>query len=233
MTIEAEGQKLEKEPFIELFTLDLNPLGAAVVFNFTKNINPDGSNIAFGGVEFEPLDFETSGYEWSGAGTFPKPKISFPNAGNLATALINSYGDLTGAKITRLRTYAKYLDGGSEGGQDIHYMPDVYYIEQRTKLTKSVATWVMSSVMDFQGVKLPRRLALRDVCQHTYRWWNGSAFVYGTCPYVGSNNFDENDQPTNSAGDRCSRKLTGCEARFGANNELPTYAFPALARTRV
>ena len=235
MSIAAESQKLEKDPLVSLYAIDFTPIGQNVIYNFTQNKMPDGSNVFFNGVEYEPQDVSAYGFEMSGTGTFPKPTLKVPNAGNLATSLIVSYGDITGSIFTRIRTYMKYLDGQAEGGNEVQYPPDIYYIEQRVNLNKTEAVWRMSSAMDFQGTKLPRRLALRDVCTRTYRIWDSAAgiFKYGNCPYVDNQSFDENNKPTaNPALDRCSRKLQGCEVRFGPSNELPTWAFPALARTR-
>jgi lambda family phage minor tail protein L len=93
--------------------------------------------------------------------------------------------------------------------------------------------WELAPATDQEGVLLPRRQVLSQYCTHTYRRWNGTAFVYGSCPYTGSQFFTEQGTSTNDpAKDKCSRRLdTGCIKRFG-NNPLPTRAFPGVLQNR-
>ncbi|MBF4089245.1 phage minor tail protein L, partial [Burkholderia pseudomallei] len=46
------------------------------------------------------------------------------------------------------------------------------------------------------------------------------------CGYIGAACFDKDDnQVSDPALDRCSKKISGCERRFGVNNPLPFGGF--------
>ena len=76
--------------------------------------------------------------------------------------------------------------------------------------------------------QVPYRKAVAR-CSHTYRRWDAgtSAFIAGTCPYVGVPIFDYFDAVAGSnPDDFCSRRLSGCKLRFPAS--LPFQGFPSL-----
>lgn len=233
MTIEADNQKLDGENFVELFQLDTTLISSSgAVYYFTNKMNEE-TYIAFGGNTYIAIDCEAKGFEYDGKGAFPRPRLLISNVNNLLTALVIELGDLRGAKFTRIRTYEKYLDGkpGADSGA---YMPlDIFFVEQKLTQNKVYIEFVLKSVLDVTGVSLPGRLAMRDNCTNTYRFYQSGAFVTddALCPYVGSNYFDENDDPTtNPSKDNCSRRLSGCKARYGATKILPFAGFPGIGR---
>ena len=88
----------------------------------------------------------------------------------------------------------------------------------------------LSSALDFNGVQLPRRQIVANVC-----WWLSCGGYRGPyCGYTGEACFDRNDNPvTDPALDRCGGRLSSCKCRFGEHNPLPFGSFPAadLIRT--
>lgn len=67
--------------------------------------------ILFGGVTYTPLPIEFGDMKTVGQGTAPAPTIEFSAMGGLISGLLASFGDLVGAKITRMRTFRDCLDG--------------------------------------------------------------------------------------------------------------------------
>lgn len=95
--------------------------------------------------------------------------------------------------------------------------PELWYIEQKSSETNVQVDFMLSSALDFGGQQLPARQIV-PICQWQYRDAN--------CGYAGTAYFDANDNSVSDpALDRCSKKTSGCECRFGVNNPLPFGGF--------
>lgn len=101
-----------------------------------------------------------------------------------------------------------------------HLPDEIYYIAQKTQENHAIVEFELGSPIDLQGVTIPRRQIVANLCLWRYR---GDG-----CGYAGGPVADENDIPTSVlANDKCSKRLSGCKLRFGDNNELPYGGFPA------
>jgi len=236
MTISSEVQKLETDNIVSLYMLDTTPIGGTEIFRFTKKMRED-SVISFGGNEYNAIDLNVSGFIWDGRGNMPTPTMQISNVANLLTAVVIELKDLIGSTLTRIRTFEKHLDDGSDPDDSATFPLDVYTVEQKTKHNKVFIEWQLSSILDQSARMLPGRIILRDVCTHTYRVWNATTGVFdysnASCPYSGANSFDQTDAYTSADKDNCSRRLSGCRLRFGQYGQLPTRAFPGVGKTRV
>jgi lambda family phage minor tail protein L len=237
MTIATENQELNGDAIVTLFILDTSPIGGGNPFYFTKRMQ-ETEYVSFGGIQYAAIDINANGFLYDGKGAFPTPRLQVSNVGNLLTAVVIELKDLVGAKLTRIRTFAKYLDDGSNPDPDAMYPPDYYVVEQKLNHNKVFIEWQLSSILDQTGRELPGRTILRDVCTRTYRIFNPvtNTFDYSnaTCPYTDARYFDEADKSTTiAAKDSCSRRLPACKMRFGQNAQLPTWAFPGVGKTRV
>lgn len=234
MSLKQELHKLEPDARVELFTLDATALGAGV-YRFTTTKTETA--LVFRGQSYPFAPVEISGFEISAQGSLPTPSVSVGIVGTVFQGLVIQYDDLLGATLTRERTFARFLDNGSTPDSNAVLAPDIYRIEQKTAhVPGETITWQLSAVLDQQGVQIPRRRFLRSTCLHTYRVWNGSAFVYtsATCPYAGTSYFRADGTATATAAqDVCGKRLSDCKARFGAAATLPTRAFPGIALVRV
>lgn len=233
MTISTQIQLSNPDNMVTLYTLDTTMIGGTDIFYFTKRVR-ETTNILFGGFEYYPLDCDVTGFVWDARGALPRPKITVSNVTGIWSGLVQSLNDLIGAKLTRIRTFEKYLDDGATPDSLATLPLDIFTIEQKTRQNKVFIEWQLSSILDQSGRMLPGRLILRDVCTNNYRVQTPLDFDYSnvTCPWVGSTYFDESDSPGIKANDQCSRRLTGCQARFGENNVLPFAGFPGVAKVR-
>ena len=106
---------------------------------------------------------------------------------------IKKFGDIIGSKVIRRRTFAKYLDrrnflggfvdggtfGSGAGNTSLPqgYEPDpyaelpidVYFIERKQTENKNVLTYQLSSALDMEGTKIPKRVIVSDKCVWQYR----------------------------------------------------------------
>jgi lambda family phage minor tail protein L len=160
--IQALGQP---SPWVQLFTLDATVLGGPVL-RFTPNIYANGGSLMFGGSAFAPLPMDFTGWDEltqsSGDnGTQPRPQLVVGNASKTLLSYVVSLGDLVGAKITRVRTFQKYLDGQSNPDTSQILPADVYLFSQKTNHTNQSITWELTSPMDLPSAQLPARQVLK------------------------------------------------------------------------
>lgn len=109
-TITSEIQKLAPSAVIELFELDATSLGDSV-YRFHAGTNALNQDIVFAGETYARFPVEIDGFEITGNGQLPRPKIRVANLSGAISFLVITLGDLIGAKVTRRRTMVKYLDG--------------------------------------------------------------------------------------------------------------------------
>lgn len=229
IALHIQGPNLGAE--VTLYQIDLSVFGIADFF-LTPGPGRAGA-IVFDGQTYAPHPISASGFEVTTNGPLPRPKLTVANIDNALTAIVEENDDLTGAIVTRIRTYERFLDGQPDADPEAIKPPDVYQIARKTGDDGSSITWELAALTDQDGVELPGRRISRDYCDHVYRRWTGAAFDYteASCPYNGAQSYDLNGAPVASALDAPSKQLTTCcKARFGANAVLPTRAFPGVAR---
>lgn len=185
---------------IELFMVDPRAIDAsASVMYFCSSLKSTGAvkwkNAAgTGWVDYTPIPIEAEGFQATAQGTLPRPRLrisNIPSLGSLVGPLFSTlqqYQDLLGAKVTRYRTLVKYLYGGAAADYHAHWPADTYVICQKTAQNPLYIEWELAPYFDAHGIKLPKRLILRDVCQLRYRIWDAtsSTWIYddteNACP---------------------------------------------------
>jgi lambda family phage minor tail protein L len=230
VTIYQSAQGLNPKAIIELFRLDTTRVGGGMMF-FVQGTQTD-KPISFGNQEYQPLDIEFEGLEVSGQGALPTPTIRLANTDGLAQSAINTWGDLLGCEIRRIRTFKNFLDGEPDADPTAFFGPDVFVIERKAVENPVFIEWELSAAIDQEGKRIPGRQVIRDTCLWRYRAWTGFGFDYSRaqCPYTGNQFYDINNLPTTPDKDRPSRTLSCCKTRFGANAPLPFGGFPGVGR---
>jgi len=228
----SELQSIAPSAIIELFELQLNTAiqGTSTLYRFHAGVNLTGSNgdVVWAGNAYNKFPIEADGFEYSGNGQLPRPKIRVSNILGTITAIILTT-PLEGAKVTRIRTMARYLDAVNfAGGVNPYGTPEpasewlreIYYIDRKATETRDVVEYELCAAFDLQGVRAPKRQCISNICQWVYR--------SAECSYSGTNYFTENDVATTLANDVCGKKLSSCKARFGATAQLPFGSFPGV-----
>lgn len=194
MALEIDVQQGWHDALVELFDIDLSPItnNAADIYYFTNQTKEDGSAIIWQGNEYTPLPIISSGYERNTSGTIAQPSLTVANILGTFSSLVDEYDDLVGAKITRHRTLAKYLDGEPEADALQEFPVDIFYIERKSEETALTITWTLASILDLEGLKLPRRIITQNLCIWKYR--------SSECGYTGGPLFDERDNILSTVG---------------------------------
>tara|TARA_R100000458_G_scaffold32596_1_gene29984 strand:+ start:648 stop:1541 length:894 start_codon:yes stop_codon:yes gene_type:complete len=225
---------LAPNTIIELFELqlDLTLHGSQDIYRWHNGCNSNVSgNIVWNGNEYTRQPIEANGFEFSNTGSLPRPKLTVSNlTGTITTLLLlvnqTTIGnDLTGAKVKRIRTLLKYLDGQSNADPYAGWPVEEWFIDRKANETRESVTFELSSKFDMPGSMLPKRQLVANLCQWAYR--------SSECSYSGSNYWDVNDQTVGGlTQDRCGKRLSSCKLRFGDNAELPFGSFPSAGLTR-
>lgn len=230
-TIQKEIQSLSPSAIVELFELDLSSYDEHSMF-FHAGTNEVLSPVVWQGKTYQALPIEAEGFEITTQGTLPRPKLRVANINGIFSAAIREYDDLVGCKITRRRTFVKFLDTvnfkeGNPQADPNQYLPDeIWYIEQKASETKYVIEWELSSAMDLQGVMLPRRQIIQSMCPFVYR---GAECGYNMAYY-----FNKDDKPCLKADDFCAKRLSSCEVRFAKSDNIVRFGgFPGATRYNV
>ena len=223
----SEAFKPQLAHIIDLFTLDISailPTGSSdqAIYRFANWSQVNGIDVIYQTNTYTALPLEANGFELNTKGQLARPSLTFANVGLGITALTNTYDDLVGATVKRIRTLSTYLDGAPAADPNAFWGPDQWIVEQKSSETKLAISFQLTIPFDLEGRSLPGRRLLREQCQWIYKSDIG-------CHYTGSNFFNANDQSVSSPSlDVCGKRLSSCKLRFGTTARLPFGGFPGL-----
>jgi lambda family phage minor tail protein L len=218
VTIRQDIQKLAPGVRVELFDLDATPLGGTILY-FHAGTNAGRQPVMWQAHEYQPWPIEASGFEYNGRGQLPTPRMRVANIAGAVTALNLAYDDLVGAKVTRHRTFARYLDGAVGADPTAELPLDVFYVERKVGENRVFVEYELASSLDVEGILLPLRQVLQNSCPWVYR---GSE-----CTYAGGAVATIDDVATSDpTQDSCGHRLASCRLRFGAAGPLTFGGFP-------
>jgi lambda family phage minor tail protein L len=221
MSSRHDAQRLTPGTLVELFEVDYTNLGGIVEY-FHSGSTLGRAPVVWKTKTYMPWAMSAQGFEYSGKGQWPTPTVTVSNFGGEMTVRCMGYHDLVGAKLTRRRVYARYLDGQPAADPNAGFPDDIYTIERKTAESREAVTWQLSTPMDVEGVLIPLRQVLLT-CQSEYR--------SSECSYAGPPVAKIDDTPTTDPTlDRCSHRISGCQMRFGVNGPLPFGGCPGAAR---
>lgn len=230
--ITADIQSLEPGGYVQLYELDVTPLGGDL---YRFHGYPQSSPIWWQGHEYSPWPIQASGFEVTGDGKQPRPRLVVANIDGFITGLTQYFDDLVGVQLTHRRTLARYLDaanfpeGNPEAAPDEEFTPQLWTIDRKVEESSAQVTFELCSPLDHGGVQLPRRQIIGNTCWYvTQRAYRGP-----DCGYTGPPVADEYDIiTTDAARDRCGGRLKSCKLRWGEHSELPYGGFPAAGLIR-
>ncbi len=184
----SDIQKVNPSAIIELFKLELkeglnyatgNPNNIFTSYRFHAGTNLNNfANIVWNSEIYTAFPVEAKGFGFK-KGQLPRPTISISNIGAPSISNIlneaNSFtpgNDLTGAKVTRLRTMARFLDAANFSGStnpfgtpdpDAEFPREIYYIDRKSAENRMLVSFELAAVFDLAGVRAPKRQCTRDI----------------------------------------------------------------------
>jgi len=207
------SELIKSSPFaiIDLYELHLNVAvhGTSEVYRFHNGGNgkfTSTGEIVWKGNPYIAMPVEADGFDYSGNGQLPRPKLRVANLLSTITAIMIAVNettpgnDLTGAKFIRIRTLSRFLDGVNfDDGVNPYGVTDpeseapqeIYYVDRKVTETRDFVEFELAAAFDLAGVRAPKRQCISNICQWQYR--------SAECGYTGTSYFNENDTPLNSA----------------------------------
>lgn len=231
--IYAEAQKLEPSEYIEVFEVDATEIGGDIL-RFHGYIQV--GSIWWQGQEYKPWPIQAEGFELTGEGQQPTPTLRVSNLKQSLTPLVEVLDDLINAKVTKYKTMGRFLDavnfpdGNPEADPTEQFAPEVYYINQKTSQTSEVVEFQLKSALDLDGVFLPSRQIVSNVCT----WLAKGGYRGPYCGYTGSVYTNDKGEVIGDASkDTCNGQLSTCKKKFGEGNPLNYGGFPAASMVRM
>jgi len=191
--LQTEASSLNPSALITLFELDIGSLAdqqgiilppSERTFRFHNNIKLYNTNIIWQGNTYILCPIQATGFDIISKGTLPTPtlRLTTVEQGILSLALLKdaiaSMGDLVGVNVLRIRTFAKFLDAinfpnglpiGFQPNPNVQFPTDTYYINRKTNENRITIEYELTSVLDLEGIKLPRRQIISKRCPFFYR----------------------------------------------------------------
>ena len=230
INIATEIKAAATSALIDLYEIDLTVLGITGPESLLRIHDGTSSQgtIFWQGNEYLPFPVEASGYELTSKGTLPRPRFKISNIGGVVGSLAYQYNDLVGGKVTRKRTFSKFLDavnfpdGNPSADPNAYFDDEVYYIDRKASENYMFIEYELSTSWDLMNVMVPRRQIIQNVCTWRYR---GEG-----CGYTGTAYFDQLDNAvTDPAKDVCGKRFNSCVARFPeTSQDKPFGGFPAV-----
>ncbi len=194
-----ESFSLNPSALINFYLIDISDLGFGLgviseseiiqekdtTFYFHNNVNLTSDSLFWRGKEYHAAPIKADGFELSVKGSTPTPKLSMsvsakgvPHLSRLKDR-INQMGDIVGAKVTRIRTFARFLDAVNfaDSIPPANFFPDpnselvrdIFYIDRKSQENKNFIEYELSPLFELEGVKIPGRVVSQDNCPFLYR----------------------------------------------------------------
>ena len=141
----------------------------------------DSGDIIWQSNTYSRMPCKAEGFKYTGKGKLPRPTISFSNLLGTITAIIQltnnatilPFIDLAGAKVTRRRTLARFLDEENFPSNINPYkvgsvdptaeMPqEIYFIDRKVIENRDIVQFELVSTFDLIGIAAPKKLVTRE-----------------------------------------------------------------------
>ncbi len=172
----SDLQSINPSAIIELFQLHLDSElhGATTIYYFHAGSNLNANNkIVWKTQEYLRFPIQATGFAFQ-RGQLPRPRISISNATGLISAILLSVNettagnDLTGAKVIRIRTLAKFIDAANFANNtnatadpNAEFPQEIYFIDRKSSENRELVEFELASPTDLAGVRIPGRQATR------------------------------------------------------------------------
>ena len=182
MTIPTSAlQEINPGSIIELFTIELNTAlhGSNTIYRFHNgaNMNANGE-VVWAGNSYLRFPIECTGFEFGSTGTLPRPRIAISNIFGTITAIMQDINtttvgnDLNGAKFTRIRTLARFLDA-------VNFAPETVTTTSTTTVADpadgETVTYTVTVVQDSGGANV---FAINGVQKPVITMKRGSTYIF-------------------------------------------------------
>jgi len=225
MTIASDIQLLDAGKEVKLYEIDTTALVGGSINRFHPGTDEFNTDITWDGNVYQAWPVKATGFEKTGEGTIARPRIQVANVLGTFYNLNTQFQDLVGSPVTRISTFVKYLDAanftaGNPSADPTQKLPDeIFVVHRKLSENKKMVEYELAPPWDVEGITLPRRKVVANICPWVYR--------SAECSYAGGAVAKRDDTPTAIMNeDDCGKRVASCKLRFGNENELPFGGFP-------
>jgi len=160
------------------FNVNANIANPTVYLFHAGNNMKDSNDLVWQSNTYTKFPVKADGFKYTGKGKLPRPSLSFSNLLGTITAILQltnqttPFSDLAGAKVTRRRTLARFLDEENFPSNVNPYkvgtvdptaeLPrEVYFIERKTVENRDLVQFEMVGSFDLFGIAAPKKLVTR------------------------------------------------------------------------
>ena len=153
-----------------------------LIYRFCGMIN--GTNpIIWQGNSYQPLPIESEGFEQKSDGRMARPKLNIANPEGMFSRILRTNKDFVGCRVTRKRTYLKFLDEDNFQNRNLqdgvnpfgisdpeaHFPDDVYFISKKVNEDSTSIQLELTSIIEIENAYIPGRIIHGDFCSWSYR----------------------------------------------------------------
>ena len=157
-------------------TTDIPRVPMVYLFHAGNNMK-DSTDLIWQSNTYTRMPCQAEGFKYSGKGKLPRPTLTFSNLLGTITSILQlvnqttALSDLQGAKVTRRRTLARFLDAENfPSNVNPFGTPDpsaelpreVYFVDRKVVENRDVVQFELVSSFDLAGVGAPKKLVTRD-----------------------------------------------------------------------
>jgi len=193
--INAEFMSLTPSALVELFVIDTTeiegnklPISEQTMY-LHNHVTTDLTPVYFDGQKYNAAPCEYKKNEMKSDSTqTPRPVFTITNYGGYVSRVLRQTSGLIGAKVTRRRVYAKFLDtltwpnnppSWSTPNINNYTSEDIYLVNKKTSESKDSVELELATGLELEGVRLPKRKMFANACVFEYRNSSG-------CPHSGA-----------------------------------------------
>ena len=159
------------------FNSNVTPTVPTVYLFHAGNNMKDSTDLIWQSNTYTRMPCQAEGFKYSGKGKLPRPTLTFSNLLGTITSILQlvnqttALSDLQGAKVTRRRTLARFLDAENFplnvnpfGTPDpsAELPREVYFVDRKVVENRDVVQFELVSSFDLAGVGAPKKLVTRD-----------------------------------------------------------------------
>lgn len=185
MKIEKVKDLFKADPTlpIVLYQLDLKNRGT---FTFHAGENGYNKKIVFQGISYDHYPIEVEGFEFTGDGRLPRPRMRVSNyRGNLSIRL-PIFDDFINYRLTRIKTLLKYIDHVNfpnnvnpfgEPDTEEAFAREIYFVNQKLKENDDFVEFELVSPLELENSTIPSRVIYSNHCEWKYRSTVGCGYI--------------------------------------------------------
>tara|TARA_Y100000310_G_scaffold337835_1_gene425927 strand:+ start:712 stop:1614 length:903 start_codon:yes stop_codon:yes gene_type:complete len=169
---------------VELLTIS-NIANSSDVIKFHGGVNEVKGSVFFNDIEYNYIPYNSSGFGLKTGGGLTRPMLKIINIDSFLSQYILDKDDLIGSIVTRTRTFIKFLDKvnfhdydknldfwkskGINPDPDAKLIDEKWIINRKTGENKFYIEYELTSPLDLENVRVPRRQVINNYCFWKYR----------------------------------------------------------------